>query len=171
MVVVHLAALRLVVVADVAAAPPRLQALLHAQGLRVVIHVDNVLPAALGRLAALGLSVLDLGRAQKAALGGEIAVFLPVGSVTALSPIVPIVVVGGVGHLLIGGHAVDELVGRLVVHLSDHVVAHPAIGAQQGGDLLQGVVPHLQAERVGEKVAVTRAGTAGLLNDGRAADK
>lgn len=60
-----------------------LQASLHADRLRVFVHVDDVLPLAAARLRQLRSGVLHLGRAQEAAVLGEVAVSV---SVLPLTP-------------------------------------------------------------------------------------
>lgn len=60
-----------------------LQAALHAYCLRVLVHVDDVLPGAAARLRQLRPGVLHLGRAKEAAVLGEVAVSV---SVLPLAP-------------------------------------------------------------------------------------
>ena len=118
-VVVDLAALGLVVVAHVAAAPTwltgkyfkhsakifrkhlrcfgHLQTFLHPESLSVVVNIDDIFPLALGRLPSLRLGVLDLGGAEKAALLGEVPVLV---GVVLLSPSAVIVAVV-IGQLLV----------------------------------------------------------------------
>ena len=74
-----------------------LQALFHPECLGVIIHIDNVFPHALRRLAPLGLGVLDLRGAEEATLLGEVSVVVSV----VLDPPVPVVVAVVVADLLV----------------------------------------------------------------------
>ena len=130
-----------------------LQAFLHAQSLGVVINIDDVLPHALGGLAALGLGVLDLGGAEEAAVLREVPVLVRLGRVfhppgaEVVAVVVGELLVWGdnttmrlylltLTSLLTGGHPVYEVVSGLLRDVHDHVLAQPPVGPQQPRDLL-----------------------------------
>ena len=68
------------------------QALLHSECLGVIIHIDNVFPHALRRLAPLGLGVLDLRGAEEAALLGKVPVLVRVILLAPGAEIVAVVI-------------------------------------------------------------------------------
>ena len=73
------------------------QALLHSKCLGVIIHIDNVFPHALRRLATLGLGVLDLRGAEEAALLRKVPVLVGVVILAPGAEVVAVVV----GQLLV----------------------------------------------------------------------
>ena len=118
-----------------------LQALLHPECLGVIIHIDNVFPHALRRLAPLGLGVLDLRGAEEAALLSKVSVLVRVIILAPGAVVVAVVI----SQLLVckmspltrfknerlfltRGDSVNEIICRLFRNVRYHVLAQPPVG-------------------------------------------
>jgi len=111
LVVVDLVAHCLVVVRHVATGSSWLVALLHADGLRELVDVDDGLPLALAVTRAARPRVADGRGAQEAAVRGEVS--RGCGVLTPVAVVMPEVV----GAFLAGRDAVHQIVRTLVLHV------------------------------------------------------
>ena len=136
-----------------------LQALLHPECLGVIIHIDNVFPHALRRLAPLGLGVLDLRGAEEAALLSKVSVLVRVIILAPGAVVVAVVI----SQLLVckmspltrfknerlfltRGDSVNEIICRLFRNVRYHVLAQPPVGFQQSCNLIPKSEPVLLFE-------------------------